>query len=89
MFSISSIATFLDTSSLELLEHWVKSVRIRSYSDPHFLAFGLNTERYGYFSVFSLNVGKCGKNEDQSNSEYGHFVRSRKQKELFSINIGT
>ena len=29
------------------LEHCVKSVRIRSYSDPHFPAFGLNTERYG------------------------------------------
>ena len=26
--------------------HYVKSVRIRSYSDPHFPAFGLNTERY-------------------------------------------
>ena len=24
----------------------VKSVRIRSYSDPHFPAFGLNAERY-------------------------------------------
>ena len=27
--------------------HFVKSVRIRSYSGPHFRAFGLNTERYG------------------------------------------
>ena len=26
--------------------HCVKSVRIRSYSDPYFLAFRLNTERY-------------------------------------------
>ena len=25
----------------------VKSVRIRSFSGPHFHAFGLNTERYG------------------------------------------
>ena len=29
-----------------------------------------------YLSVFSLNVGKCGKNADQNNSEYGHFLRS-------------
>ena len=36
--------------------HCVKSVRIRSYSGPHFPAFGLNTERY---SVFSPNAGKC------------------------------
>ena len=27
--------------------HCVKSVRIRSYSGPHFSAFGLNTDRYG------------------------------------------
>ena len=35
--------------------HCVKSVRIRSYSAPHFPAFGLNTE---YLSVFSPNGGK-------------------------------
>ena len=29
-----------------------------------------------YFSVFSPNAGKCGKNADQNNSEYGHFLRS-------------
>ena len=28
---------------------YVKNVRIRSYSGPHFFAFGLNTERYGVF----------------------------------------
>ena len=36
--------------------HCVTSVRIWSYSGPH-------------FSIFSTNVGKCGKNEDQHNSE--------------------
>ena len=38
--------------------HCVKSVCIRSYSSPHFPAFGLNTERYGV----SLPVqSECGK----------------------------
>ena len=32
------------------LWHFVKSDRIRSYSDPLFPAFGLNTSEYGYFS---------------------------------------
>ena len=41
---------------------------------PHFSAFGLNTERY--LSVFSPNAVICGKNADQDNSEYGHFLRS-------------
>ena len=36
----------------------VESVRIRSYSGPHFPAFGLNTERYGV----SLRIqSECGK----------------------------
>ena len=29
-----------------IMIHCVKNVRIRSYSGPHFFAFGLNTERY-------------------------------------------
>ena len=29
-----------------------------------------------YYSVFRPNAGKCGKNADQNNSEYGHFLRS-------------
>ena len=46
--------------------HSVKSVRIWSYSSPHFPAFGLNTVRYSvsrdtpHLSVFSRNAGKCG-----------------------------
>ena len=38
--------------------HCAKSVRIRSYSDLYFPAFGLNTERYGV----SLRIqSRCGK----------------------------
>ena len=37
----------------------MKSVRIQSYSGPHFSAFGLNTERHRD-SVFSPNEGKYG-----------------------------
>ena len=33
-------------------EHCVKTVRIRSYSGPHFSAFGLNTERYSEYRYF-------------------------------------
>ena len=54
--------------------HFVKSVRIWSYSGPHFPAFGQNSERYKNLSVISPNAGKY---KDQNNSEYGHFSRSR------------
>ena len=37
-----------------VFHHCVKSLRIRSYSGPHFPAFGLNAERY------SPNAGKYG-----------------------------
>ena len=38
----------------------VISVRIQSYSGPHFIAFKLNMESTEYLSVFSPNAGKCG-----------------------------
>ena len=46
-----------------------------SYSELFWSAFS------PHFPVFNPNVGKCGKNADQNNSEYGHFLRS----DLFSI----
>ena len=49
-------------------QHCAKSVRIWSYSGPHFPAFGLNTK---YLSVFSANARKCGEN-----AEYGRVLRS-------------
>ena len=40
------------------MKFYVKSVRIRSYSGPHFPAFGLNTLRYG---LPLLVQSECGK----------------------------
>ena len=46
-----------------------------------------------YLTVFSPNAWKCEKNVDQNNSEYGHFLRSAKDKEMrylwinFSMNL--
>ena len=50
----------------------MKSVRIRSYSDPHFPLPGLNTR----ISPYSVRMWE---NADQYNSEYGHFIRSDNQ----------
>ena len=60
---ISSFAMFPVGKEMEHFpdmgyNHFMKSVRIHSFSGPHFLAFGLNTEIY---SVFSLNAGKYGR----------------------------
>ena len=38
----------------------VKNVCIRSYSGPHFPAFGLNTERYSVSLPFQSSAGKYG-----------------------------
>ena len=46
--------------------------KLRAYS---FFRIRIETERYGVQSEFSPNVGKYGKNADQNNSEYGHFIR--------------
>ena len=39
---------------------YVKSVCIRSYSDPYFPACGLNTERYGVSFRIQFECGKTG-----------------------------
>ena len=49
-------------SKIEKRLHCVKSVRVRSFSGPYFLAFGLNTE------IYSARMG--GGDTDQNNSEY-------------------
>ena len=76
--------TVLHGSQAVIVIHGVKGVLIRSYSGPHFSRIflysdwirrdTLDTEKY--FSVFSPNVGKSGKNADQNNSEYGLFLRN-------------
>ena len=38
--------------------HWVKSVRIRSFTCPYFPAFGLNTERFGVSLCIQCECGK-------------------------------
>ena len=57
-----------------------------------FPAFSQIWTEYGeilYLSLLSPNAGKYGKNADQNNSEYGHFLRSGKQSNFptFSENI--
>ena len=51
----------------------MQSLRIRTYSSPHFPAFGLNKE--GDTDYLSVSV-RMRENTDQNNSEYGHFLRS-------------
>ena len=63
--------------------HFVKRVRIRSHSGPHFLHIFPHSNWIrrdaSYLSVFSPNAGKCGKNANQNTSEYGLFLRSMLQ----------
>ena len=75
----------LNERDIEDNSHCVKSVHIRSFSGPHFSLIFPHSDwirrdtDYGvseYLSLFSPNAGKCGKNADQNNSEYGHFLRS-------------
>ena len=56
-------------------DHCIKSVHIRSYSGPHFPAFGLKV-----LSIFPYSV-QMWENTDQNNSEYGHFLRGARVRE--------
>ena len=40
--------------------HYVKSVRIRSFSGPYFPAFGLNMDSYGVSLCIQSKCGKIG-----------------------------
>ena len=57
------------------LVHCEKSVRIWSYSGPHFPTFGLN---YGVTGIRSISpyLVQMRENADQNDSEYRHFSRS-------------
>ena len=61
--------------TLYKLKHYVKGVRIRSFSGAYFPAYGLNTERYGV----SLRIqSKCGniqttKTPNTDTAENMHF----------------
>ena len=52
------------------------------FSGPHFLAFGLNTERY---SAFLRIQSECGKIRTRKNSAFGHFSRSVSNIEHFKV----
>ena len=56
--------------------HCVKSVRIRSYSGPHFPAFGLNTERYEVSHRIQLKFGKMVTRKTP-NTDTFHAFRSK------------
>ena len=72
------------TTKDAIVAHCVKNVRIRSYSGPHFPAFGLNTDRYRVsFRVQS----KCGKMRTRitPNTDNFHAVNvSTSNKKMFS-----
>ena len=59
--------------------HWVKKVRIRSFSSPYFPAFGLNMKRY---SVSLRIQSECGKIRTRKTPKYGLFSRSGRQKDI-------
>ena len=69
--------------------HCVKSVRIWSYSGPHFSSIFPHSNWIrrdtDYLFVFSPNAGKCGKNANQNNSEYGFFLRRDSLRLVFLI----
>ena len=63
-------------------EHCVKSVHIRSYSGPHFPAFGLNTERY---SVSIRTQSERGKIRTRITSNTDTFLAEENSSKNHSI----
>ena len=65
--------------------HYVKSVRVRSFSGPYFPTFGLNTEKYGV----PLRIqSECGKiwTRKTSNMDTFHAVIGTKWVKIMEKN---
>ena len=60
----------------------MKTVRVRSYSSPHFSAFGLNTERYGVSFSIQSERGKI-RTGITPNTDTFHAVYSKFQNILY------
>ena len=66
--------------------HCLRSVRFRSYSGPYFLAFGLNTERYGV----SLRIhSECGKLRTRTTSNTDTFHALLSEYKIENVKIFT
>ena len=63
----------LPTDDFVSVFHSVKSVRIRSFSDPYFPAFGPNTERYEVFFRIQFQCGNI-RTRNTSNTDTFHAV---------------
>ena len=71
-------------SKVDTTLHSVKNLRIRSFSDPYFPAFELNTERYG----ISLRIqSECGKIQTRKtpNTDTFHAELSMSSSLIFGV----
>ena len=66
--------------------HCVKSARIRSYSGPHFPAFGLNTKRYSVPPRIQSEYGKMRTRITQ-NTDTFYAVHNNDYKSLRNTNL--
>ena len=68
----------------------MKSVRIWSFSGLYFLAFGLNTERYGVYGHFSRSVILCEKFlgvKFDNKLAFDHNVKSSGKKAMAKLEV--
>ena len=61
-FHSRSYICYPETLRIWGIIHCAKSIRIRSYSSPHFSRISPHSERYGEIRSISPNAEKCGKN---------------------------
>ena len=64
--------------------HYMKSVRIRSFSSPHFPAFGLNTERCGISLPIQSECGKIRTRKTPSADTF-HAVYTYGESDSFKV----
>ena len=83
MLQITQVGDCINCFKLYIFTAW-KVSKYGVFSDPYFLAFGLNTE--SYFVSLSIQ-SKCGKIQTRKNSVFGHFSRSAYNHQLSCVII--
>ena len=69
--------------------HFVKSVRIRSFSGPYFPAFGLNTEIYSVSLRIQFECGKIRTRKTPNTDTFYAVLRLRIVKKYLTLTCGT
>ena len=87
--AVSNMGTAIEMGKLSNIgntSHWVKTILIRCFSGPYFLAFGLNTERYGLSFRIQSKWGKIRTRKSPNTATFHALSNTKNSSNMGNIN---